>query len=456
MSSRPQRSSKKDYHALEMGNFDGDDEAPETREDDTTEFSDGDESGHFSGYEDVSPRKKRKRKEIVHRKGQQLPCVAEIVELANDTASSDDGQSRVDAADASVVARIRKALHLAQHSGTGEHEARNAMRMATALMNNVQTVLVKVFVELRSPRGALVRQFQWHDTAMHACDEAFNVRSYTELTVSDSLRVVFYGLADNTAAAAMAFEMFHNQTLTWTMERQRAKELKGQVAANNYKNGRLAVEEEKKRLKQAEQEENAKREAEVARLERPPAATEQKKVKVEEVHDDDGPNSRIVDTGTTKKWDIDCEGVIVFPPPTETLMLVEGEDSDEEVLPDFRDDDELDMMDLDALEEKAKVKPESAELLLPARNPSPMPLNPEEPLVKPEPTEETMPSWQSALQLSTFRKNAEQIAENFLKDKGMKLSMRRKSKPTQYDYVAYNKGWDDGKKVDLKRRRIED
>jgi hypothetical protein len=75
-----------------------------------------------------------------------------------------------------------------------------------------------------------------------------------------------------------------------------------------------------------------------------------------------------------------------------------------------------------------------------------------------EPTdtsEDAKPTWTSALQLRQFRENAETIAEAYLKSTGLKLNKGRKRKPTIYDRGSYMKGWEDGKKVDLKRRRIE-
>lgn len=73
----------------------------------------------------------------------------------------------------------------------------------------------------------MVRLYDWYFTFMHAIRTAFAVKSYTvksddsqELDIVSAQRVwfqdacsymtffqVFYGLADNTAAAAMAFEM---------------------------------------------------------------------------------------------------------------------------------------------------------------------------------------------------------------------------------------------------------
>ena len=120
--------------------------------------------------------------------------------------------------------------------------------------------------------------------------------------------------------------------------------------------------------------------------------------------------------------------------------------------------------DVDALEREIKARAERPQS--PRSPPSkPRPRTPTPvPVVSPEPkTESTKeagtdnaPSWTSALQLRTFKDNAKTIADDYLKSTGLKLTKGRKFGKVQHDARAFNLGWDDGRKVDLKRRRIED
>lgn len=110
------------------------------------------------------------------------------------------------------------------------------------------------------------------------------------------------------------------------------------------------------------------------------------------------------------------------------------------------------------VEEKVNIKLEEIGASIPSKVYTSQPDFPLQ-AVKQEPSEDdatTIPHWTSAMQLRTFRDNAKTIAEKYLKDNGVKLYSARKSKKIQYNQDAYDKGWDDGCKVDLKRRRIED
>ncbi|KAG5646174.1 hypothetical protein DXG03_004227 [Asterophora parasitica] len=225
--------------------------------------------------------RKRNRAATTKRKPRAPPkptYVARVTETATDPAAV--GASKVESADSSVIARIRKALKLAMHAGTGEAEAKLAMRMATKLMqahNLTQAdIIANETAEERSTRAG---------------------RSVVTIT-STAGKI-------NTVGASFAFEMLHNQIETWAIERK--KELKGRTAGNSYRNGAAqrvwndAVDEKKKALKQAEADEKkrlqeeaaaaeAARTAEIARLampnlsnERPVAEEKPTVVKIEDV-----------------------------------------------------------------------------------------------------------------------------------------------------------------------------
>jgi hypothetical protein len=87
-------------------------------------------------------------------------------------------------------------------------------------------------VAITSPKGLNVYKADWVFTAAHAMELFFPCKSYStqfrnDADVLDRLTYTFYGLADQTAAAAQAFEMVHNLILTWSAQNKTAKGRKG-------------------------------------------------------------------------------------------------------------------------------------------------------------------------------------------------------------------------------------
>jgi hypothetical protein len=92
-----------------------------------------------------------------------------------------------------------------------------------------------------------------------------------------------------------------------------------------------------------------------------------------------------------------------------------------------------------------------------AKTPAAIPqATPQKTAAETPPSEDPIPTWTSAFQLRQFRENARTIAETYLKKLEPEgLIKLRKQRPTKYDKEAYEAGWEDGQKVDLKRRMIE-
>lgn len=65
-------------------------------------------------------------------------------------------------------------------------------------------------------------------------------------------------------------------------------------------------------------------------------------------------------------------------------------------------------------------------------------------------------TWPSAGALTLFRKNADNIADTYLKTQNTKLGKGRERNRSIKDVQAYEEGLEDSKKIDVKRRRIED
>ena len=121
-----------------------------------------------------------------------------------------------------------------------------------------------------------VRNNGFTDDLAHAMHVFFDCKSYS-VARAYSIEWVFYGVASNTAAAAMAFEMAYNLTLGWALEK------KGPSVKHSYTMGvsagllqtariekkeelRKAEEAEAKALVQRSAEERAQRQKEIERL----------------------------------------------------------------------------------------------------------------------------------------------------------------------------------------------
>ncbi|KDR80712.1 hypothetical protein GALMADRAFT_241123 [Galerina marginata CBS 339.88] len=420
------------------------------------------------------------------KKTPQQNYIAHVTATANDAANASGSASRVEQADSNILAKIRKAMQLATHSGTGEAEAKAAMRMAIKMMqsqNLTQADLIanetaeerltragQSTVTITSTRNKTVQVKcqRWHNDAVEAACEAFDVQVYSESSEDrDFVTWVFYGLADNTVAAALSFEMLHNQIEIWSIERK--GELKGRSGPNSYRIGvarrvlKDAEEENRKALKKAEEEEKrrieeeaeaaeAARAAELARL-NTPAVADSISPKVEEEPKVSLAVDDISDKAQADSSDDDDDSA---PPP-----VYEENDADMvdyKLGADFTAQDDVADIDLDALEREVKGRSKPLNAPLRPKQPTAYTAKPEPevPTTKREEDAGSSTHWTSALQLRGFRDNAKSIAENYLKETGLKVYKGSKWRPIQYDTAAFNKGWKDGQKVDLKRRRIED
>lgn len=248
--------------------------------------------------------------------------------------------------------------------------------------------------------------------------------------------------------------------MTWSYENTR---LKGRVAYNSYRDGvarglleiakrerkeeeQKAIENEKKVIAEKVKREEVEREREIERLAGPkederhsPApvvsgSSTGVKVKLEEVDDVDAQGS------SAPFIKVKSES------PGPTLLDDFGDapvDSDDEaegiVAADFRDEDPIED-DWRPLNEEQPIEPKG---------------EPEEPKIEPKAEEPISEGWQSSAQLVRFRNDAETIADNFLKDSGIKLGTHRRRGKAKRDFSAYEQGKEDSKKIDIKRRRLE-
>lgn len=402
----------------------------------------------------------------VRNKGPKRPVkqsiyVAEVAETAIRV-----DQSTADL-DNSVVSTIQKMLSRADQVGANETEAKTALRMATKLMHRFNVTkaevlthdpekqqkhtgqsLINIRRRDRNPNKS-VMMYVYVDTLMSAISTFFGTRSYSKPSPRGSnepLVITFYGIAENTGAAAHAFEMSYNLIVGWSLK------YKGTSQRNSYCLGvcdalqSLAQEEkaaEERKAIQAGKDEKARRirqeEAdEQARLDRlnPP------------VHDlsDDEDDLDVTAAGRSGgRQDAVDSGI--------ESQDFEHETSDEE---DDTDEDTGDNAYGNALHDDDDGG--FAALLLSTFDvaSTPVPNCPTAESTSTQPAgidSDPEPSWSNHAQLILYRETSDKMAEDFLKEKGIELRAGRAKKVKNLDRAVYRQGKKDAKKIDVRRPR---
>jgi hypothetical protein len=215
-----------------------------------------------------SKRKARQRKPKPPARPKQK---ATVKELATEVDPANHPFTTNPPAEARILARIRKCFAIANHAGTPETEAKAALRMGSKLMSQYNVTQAEAFEqsndEDQAQHGgrsvvaitAIHRRavnYAFTDTLACAMNVFFDCKNYSTGLLS-SIEWTFYGIADNTAAAAMAFEMTYNLILDWSMPK------KGTSPNNSYSRGfadglyRIAQEEKREEMKKAREKEEA-------------------------------------------------------------------------------------------------------------------------------------------------------------------------------------------------------
>ena len=172
-----------------------------------------------------------------------------------------------------VLAIIQKCLDRANHAGTPEAEVQACLRMSSRLMeqhNITQADLVAtevatrdsttlggqsvVRISLNPKLDGKVIQETWVEDVVTAMLIFFDCKAYSTKR-STSIEWTFYGIAANTLAAAMSFEMVHNLVQQWSMKKKGVK--------NSYRLGagsgliKIAQKEKKEEERRAQAQEAA-------------------------------------------------------------------------------------------------------------------------------------------------------------------------------------------------------
>ncbi|KAJ9479313.1 Ankyrin repeat protein [Pseudozyma hubeiensis] len=459
-----------------------------------------------------------------------LYAIARIVTLATDgVASVSQSEAKLAGVNSGILSRIQKSLALAKHPGTGEAEAQQALRLATRLMSSQNLTQADLLassdsetnqsragmsiVEIVSQTNATPRNESWVNQVAIAVNYFFDVKAYsTSYANRTKLSWTFYGLAVNTVAAAHAFEMVHNQVLTWAYDKAAAKLVTGKTGKNSYCQGvaaglialarkekkeemRLAIESEQKRLKDAEEQEKAQIKKEKQRLEDPPVKAEPdmsrssgvkaertenmpgsfasayRNVKLEDAVDEEDIKpfrngvkrsaSQDLEDGYGRWSNFGTSGIKPEPGlgPDDSddgdtndrfydfnTDAHPGDDLEEDVKPHFDEAFERDIIDLTS---DVEIDPDEVKPRL-------EPDHDVKPKIESEDNKDFGAGWQSGNQLIRFRQDAEKIADEYLasQHKGLKLKKRAKSS-FKKDSSAFEQGREDAKKIDVKRKRIQ-
>jgi hypothetical protein len=195
-----------------------------------------------------------------------------VKELAIDVDPADHPLTTNPPAEGRILARIRKCFAIANHANTPEAEAKAALRMGSKLMSQYNVTQAEAFEQSNDEDQAQhggqsvvaitatdnshgrVQNYGFTNTLASAMCVFFDCKSYSTAR-STSFEWTFYGIASNTAAAAMAFEMTYNLILAWSMLK------KGISTRHSYCKGiadglyHLAKEEKNEEMKKAKEKE---------------------------------------------------------------------------------------------------------------------------------------------------------------------------------------------------------
>ena len=432
---------------------------------------------------------------------------AKVIELAEHKQVDATSDSAVEK---KILDRIRKCLARANHPNTGESEAKAAWRMSTRLMqqyNVTQADLLEkatneddysaiwgrsvVVIKRAKDDGRRVTFQTWVSDIGAAMQIFFDCKYYTT-ALGTSIEWTFYGIAANTVPAAMAFEMAHNLALEWARSKGMDKNsyclgigrgLFRQAQKEKAREKRRAEEMESSQRKQAEfngsqdsepgdtrdDEDSAKSpDGLPTRLKAgaSPCPEEETKfqVKLEDYENEDQGVLPVKweaeekkDLHTKSESDEERENDSQFSmDDSDDYELLDAQDpgyvSEEEIEtePTFKEEEEKPVdLDADFEEQLREAMP------APASN---FPADDDDESNRHDTIEAQLPvnPWNTTQALVRFRQSAEKVASEYLKAQNVKMKAGRKRKRTIRNSAVYREGMEDSRKIDVRRRRIEE
>lgn len=415
---------------------------------------------------------------------------------ATATTLATDGSSAASSdADDGIIQRIQKCLDRANHPDSTEAEAKAALFLSSKLMGQYNVTTADLLakenaanrvqhtgnscVTIRSTQGAGRRVILqgFVDTIASAMSKSYDCKDYSTRLGDNGIRWTFYGIAKNTVAAAITFEMVHNKVLDWACAHT------GVSATFSYCNAvadglfimardqkdreiRDARMKEMEAVKAREAAEKLQRKLELKRLNGPSddtsnTAMSDSKVEPRLVHcsvEEDNAGLLTTSLGFDDKSDIisdySSENEEFFDCYSEINGMsdsndgnVSGEDIREaELEPDFHADDGELLGPTADLEERIREILRQTTALPVGRDPTQQVIDDEN---NTDQNPNSIPCWDSEMQLVRFRETAAQLADDFLKSNNIKISTSGSRNITVKDQKAYKQGRQDSKKIDL-------
>ncbi|KAJ5703642.1 hypothetical protein N7493_011567 [Penicillium malachiteum] len=400
----------------------------------------------------TQPKKKKNARKPLQR--------AKVIQLATDTQKSEKS------VDQAILDRIQKCLARAYHANSSEGEAKSALFLSQKLMSQHNVTQADLMlndktkshygghsvVEVRRTDGnkekRTVREAFVVKLASAMCT-FFDCKLYTT-DLRCCIKWTYYGIAENTVAAARAFEMTHNQILLW------ACEYKGGTPSFSYSLGvadglvAMANREKHKELQAAKRKEleyaSVKPEdAEVkTEEEQPPqpslspltVSPSASPVRLSGFCQDD---ESMEDIDNNSDGELDPNNGFDFDDPdlqmdfsANDVDIIDLCDDDDEIINRLmkRDPDVINLDDIPEFKAEPDVPVKSEPDAQPASDISP---------------------WESSMQLVQFRQTADQVATDYLTEQGVKLGRPVRRKPaTIRDGEAYREGQRDSSKIDVR------
>jgi hypothetical protein len=358
-----------------------------------------------------------------------------------------------------VLDKIQKCLNRAYHANASEAEAKTALFLSQKLMsehNVTQADLMANDTGSKAQYGgrSIVRIEKVAGSSRRVMKEAFVERLATAIcTFFDcksfstdlytSVDWTFFGIADNTVAAAAAFEMAHNLILEW------ACAYKGGGPTFSY---RLGVADGLRSManleKRKELEDTRRDELEVIANEQiGHSKRDQSYIKCEKAA------SSISDHETLDSANDDINSMEFGEPQNDSDTAQNAFDFQA----DFTMDDAQNIELCDDVDETIDkyMKREPTEPVSP--HGIPQSLEAPDTKVKPDPWSSTSMAsrWRSEMQLVQFRATSEQVADDYLEEQNIKLHSTRARASNIRDRDSYSRGRRDSSKINVRQRTLK-
>ncbi|KAJ5091592.1 hypothetical protein NUU61_006462 [Penicillium alfredii] len=359
-----------------------------------------------------------------------------------------------------ILERIQKCLDRAHHSNTSEAEAKAALFVSQKLMSqhNVSQADLMAADENSSKAHyggrSVVSITKIAGSSVRAMKEAFTEKlaramctlfdcKYFSTDYRTSMQWTFFGITDNTAAAAMGFEMAHNKILEWACAYKsgtptfsyRFGVVDGLAAVANREKRRELDDARRKELEfivAREREEAAERQREVDRLLPLPAPL----TDINSPSDsDDKERSHIADSGDDGSDGGDEIMDTKADFSANVAQIIDLTDDVDETINKFIKREPTEIFNSDAIPESSTAPPTRIKS-------------------EPGPGHQSLPAtspWDSGIQLVQFRATAEQVADDYLKQNKIKLHSSGSRSSIARDRDAYRQGQLDSSKIKVHR-----